>query len=690
MRKLKYIFIVAVGAVLMGCNDFLNTTSESILTDEIVFSDEATMKAVLANIYRNTEGWDRNSRNGASEGGYKAAAESNVDRNLFTSTYISFVRNEIRPTYTDVYTYIRRCNLFLQGLAKSDFFTDEVKKSYEGEARFIRAWIYWIGARYWGGMPIVPDNETWIYTPGMDMDAIAIPRSTEAATFDYLLNEMQAAADLASPKLMDAASPWSRYNKYVALAAKARIALWAASIAYHTDAAINRGTLTPANVRMASGNVGIPVTEANRYYQIALDAAEAVIHSGRYSLYQKVARDGTTDELAQNFFDAVTVKTGNTEVIWALDHSFPDWPNGTNFTENNTPFTHNYQGQGAQTSVFVNTCELFRFRDGTGPAIVQVAPLKADGSYDFKNPIVYDNVLDIWKKDKNSSDIWNDRDPRMFASVIVAGSQLNLADGQGLVHLQTGLFRKDRVSANATDETIWDGLTRQNRSAPYFQTINGHEIEAYSPNGSFPRSTENNFQRTGLHAKKWMDVKTPQASGTTTWQLRLRLADMYLIAAEAMTFGAVTSSYGETANNYFNKVRERAGLQDFTGTLTLDDIRFERNAEFTFEDSRLHDLMRWRIRHELFPTNFTTNINTDVQYARSMSLHPFRYFDPADADAYTTDRTKYKWVFYREPYYLFQGRYLMDQANYYNSFDNAVFDRNTKFTGNPNNRPDGR
>jgi hypothetical protein len=69
----------------------------------------------------------------------------------------------------------------------------------------------------------------------------------------------------------------------------------------------------------------------------------------------------------------------------------------------------------------------------------------------------------------------------------------------------------------------------------------------------------------------------------------LRLAEMYLIRAEALLYGATGSS---TALDDVNTIRQRAGLTDLAGPVTIDDILDERRREFVFEGHWWHDLVR--------------------------------------------------------------------------------------------------
>jgi hypothetical protein len=73
----------------------------------------------------------------------------------------------------------------------------------------------------------------------------------------------------------------------------------------------------------------------------------------------------------------------------------------------------------------------------------------------------------------------------------------------------------------------------------------------------------------------------------------VRLAEMYLTRAEA-NFEAGTS-IGAAPEDDINLIRNRAGLEDLSFALTIDEIRLERQRELAFEGFRLHDFRRWKL-----------------------------------------------------------------------------------------------
>ena len=87
-------------------------------------------------------------------------------------------------------------------------------------------------------------------------------------------------------------------------------------------------------------------------------------------------------------------------------------------------------------------------------------------------------------------------------------------------------------------------------------------------------------------------VSTGQAAAIN--QYVLRLADVYLIYAEA-TLGSGASTADGAALNYFNAIRSRAGLSPKT-SLTFADIMKERRVEFGLESLAWFDVKRFYYR----------------------------------------------------------------------------------------------
>src|SRR5690606_11327080 len=268
--------------------------SQAILPEDQVYSDEKMILAVLANYYGRMD-WGQHLGDPGSFALLDEAAFSSGGPNNMQN-----YADDIWRMYD--YTLIRNLNEFIQGV-KGSTLEEETKRNYEGEARFIRAWVYFNMVKRLGGVPLVGD-EVYSYQPGMNPEELQIARATEQASYEYIIEECTAAADmLTAEKNVNSA----RANKWVALALKARAALYAASIAKY-------GARTP-DVKTAGGEVGIPASEATRFYQIAYETALTIIQDSPYVLYQKNADKG------RNFYEATSSK-GSEEVIWARDYKY--------------------------------------------------------------------------------------------------------------------------------------------------------------------------------------------------------------------------------------------------------------------------------------------------------------------------------------------------------------------------------
>jgi len=77
-----------------------------------------------------------------------------------------------------------------------------------------------------------------------------------------------------------------------------------------------------------------------------------------------------------------------------------------------------------------------------------------------------------------------------------------------------------------------------------------------------------------------------------------RLAEVYLMYAEAMVEKGGGTTADANALKYVNTIRSRANVSPFT-TLTRENVRKERRREMAFEGLRYFDVQRWKIGPEI-------------------------------------------------------------------------------------------
>lgn len=605
--KIKNIFSVLLITLLSlgSCADFLDRDPDKILSDDQVFSDAVMIKSVLANFYGRIT-WGQHIDDSYS---YTILDEA-MKTDGGPDTRQGFEDNRWR-VYD--YTLLRNLNQFLVGVRATTVLDSKTQKELEGEARFIRAWLYFNMVRGMGGMPIVGD-EVFDYVPGMDITALQYPRSTEAGLYDYIISECEAIKDYlpVNPSINAA-----RATKWAALMLKARAAIYAGSIA-------NYNNKMPSPIKTDGGEVGIPASMATKYYETALAAAEEVIKSGKYQLQLS-----KPDDRGRNFYEALSVKENNHEIIWARDYKYPGQTNG--FTQANIPASHAEDIDRCYAGPILNLVEDYEYindRDG------EIKTRDASGNYIFYN---------------KPEDAFLNKDPRLWGTVIYPGA----------------IFKGTPVVLQAGQKHFEKGEWKVVTSEPGDKDDNN--ILITSING--PTTTNNQFvNKSGFFFRKFLD-ETPSASTrgrrSEMWFPRFRFAEAVMIAAEA------SFELGQTgqALTYINMVRSRAGIQELT-TITFDDIVRERRVEFAFEDHRYWDLKRWRLADKIW-----NGIQNDPK-AQQYALFPYLINDPGNPN-------NGKWVFDKIPTHMSPYPRYFQMRNYYNFIDQGWIDNNSKIVKNP-------
>lgn len=592
---------------LTACNDFLDQEPDKILTDDQVFNDPIMIKSVLANYYgRVTWGQHINDSYSFTYIDDAAKCDGGPDQR---STF----ENDLWRVYD--YTLIRNINQFLQGLRKTTVLTDAEKAPLEGEARFLRAWCYFNTCRSLGGMPIVKD-EVFDYTPGMDITTLQYPRATEAEMYDYIINECKEIAGmLPVEKQINSA----RANKWTAKMLEARAALYAGSIA-------NYNNKLPNPVKTSGGEVGIPAEKATEYYKQALAAAEDVIKNSPYIL-----QDKRPDNKGRNFYEATSVKENNTEVIWARDYKYPGQT--VEFTKFNIPKSHAEDIDNSYGGPVLNLVETFEEIETNNPGVGAKIETTENGTYKF-----YESADAPFKT----------RDPRLWGTVIYPGAELKGVP----VILQAGQL----IKGESGWEIVIGDLDSKDSQGHLLTAMNG------------PKETNEQYvNKTGFYYRKFID-ETPAAStrgrGSEMWMPRFRIAEAYLIAAEA----AFELNNGQ-ALTFINAVRIRAGVKPLT-SIVFENIVHENRVEFAFEDHRYWDMKRWRLADKIW------NGNNNDEQARHRRLWPYKVVAPGDPN-------DGKWVFIEDFLFMSPNARYFKMQNYYNFLDLGWINNNPKLVKNP-------
>ena len=468
---------------------------------------------------------------------------------------------------------------------------------YRAQARFVRAYYYWLLLRKYGPIPLLPD-EGLDYTSSYD--DLATPRSTYEDCADYISSEMLLAAkDL--PLLRDRLSI-ARPTRGAALATRAKALLYAAS------PLMNGNTDEYANELVDDkGNKLLSPTYDEEKWAKAAAAAKDVMELGVYDLYTANLRETGSNAS----FPATIVPPYDSEFS---DKNWPDgWKNidpfesyrsvfnGTAGPENpELIFTRgNNGGENIQAMVAHelprvangwNThgltqkqCDAYYMKDGTDCPGKDMEIGRGDGSnrltgYTTQEDV--DNGLYL-PLAKDVSLQYANRSPRFYASVAYNGSVWNMTNELDTWNQDQQVFYYRGDGNGYTNTMFW--------------------------------------LRTGIGVKKFVNPRDTYKGGdidliVEKLEPAIRYADILLIYAEALN--ELTGSYNipswEGTKIYtisrdiselkkgIRPVRIRAGLPDYSAEEYGGQDEFrkmikrERQIELMGEGQRYYDLRRWK------------------------------------------------------------------------------------------------
>lgn len=577
MNKIYASLMLTLFICLNSCSDILDLSPRDKVSADVVLSSEEGVNMYLANLYYllPVEDFGYMPRSGfrVSDNGIVAAMYSDE---AVHSEFGEFGREGF-DYWTSGYELIRKINTLIGQIPDIDVKTinnDELM----GEALFLRAYTYFALVKRYGGLSVIDHVQE--YTN--DFEALKVPRSTEKETYDFILHDL----DDAIIKLSTNITNSRRANKWVALAFKSRVALFAGSIAKYTHAPY----LTLSGVAVDKKLVGIDAQYADEYFKQCIDASEEIVNSGKYGLYKP--NPVNAQEAAVNyqklFEDPNSVLDGVQEPIFIKGYT-----SGTDLTQNYDIWfrpnqlanTWPHPGRLNPVLDLVDVYEDYT-DDGTGIS----RPIKSrvdnnESNYSGFNPSVNYNHFP-----KSSPEaIFNGKDARLFASLLLPGStwkNTKIVIQGGLVRTDGSLLFRTHGSATGADGSV-------------YYTFGSEKSDEYSGFAT----DQGNYTRTGFLFKKFLqetkEVQPEGGKGDNDW-IEIRMGEVLLNYAEAIAeYTQATQAMRSAGSVALNAVRKRAAHTDDI-PLTVNNVRKERRVELAFENKRYWDLIRWRTFHTEF------------------------------------------------------------------------------------------
>ncbi len=596
-KHIIIILLVGTGLFTSSCKDYLSVEHffDDRQSEERIFNSRDYTEQWLANCYSQLLDYNL-------EIGHKNYTVSNYADDMFYNEggngadYRRFKFGEYdqgwyNQSWTQSYAGIRQASIMINTISEGGTFTDHEVAQYKAEARFIRAYLYWLLLRKYGPVPLMPEK-------GVDYDQtydnLSFPRNTYDEVADFISSEMVLAAkDL--PLKRDNRNI-ARPTRGAALATRAKALLFAAS-------PLANGNAEMAGFTDDQGRVLISQQYSEEKWAKAAAAAKDVIELNAYRIYVVDKRlQGTADypativpphhpeysnksfpagwanidpfESYRSLFNGDLYAAENPEMIFTRGENQTDESHGVlALTRHQMPqMAGGYNSHG----LTLKQCDAYAMDDGS--LFNRQEILAKYGS----NMFVQNNEVDQFKPLK--ANVWKEfahREPRFYASVAFSGA----------------FWTMSSATKNIGENT--------NKQIFYYRGQNEGRV-----NGD-------RWLPTGIGMMKYVNPKDNASNGGKIYprvEITIRYADILLMYAEALNElsgssnipswdGSATYSISRDLNEMkkaISPVRIRAGVPDYEVTVYANQnslrssIKRERQIELLGENQRYYDLRRWK------------------------------------------------------------------------------------------------
>ncbi len=550
------------------------------------------------------------------------------------NAYYSFKQGDYSETFGEgyweqAYNGIYQASVFIHNIYRQDKMTEEMKTDMKGQARFVRAYYYWLLLRRYGPVPIMPD-EGADYT--MSYEALSYPRASYEEVAEYISSEMiQAAKELSSWSRVSGNTSTeniARPTKGAALATRALVYIFAASPLANGQLAngVHGPLVTDGFVKQLVNKDGKQLLSStydeSKWARAAAACRDVIDSPANYELYH--ASYNETDRKTEGYPKTV-------DPFQDGDFSEKDWPEGYRDIDPFVSYRDLFNGV-----VGLDNPEII-FGRGYSAGNVH-ASISAMTSHAMPSSLNGWNCHGVTQKmadayymadgkdcpGRNSEWGGEDADPRPRRAGFTAGRGDNIntfvVKGNGMIGNGVSMQYVEReprfyacVSFNGA---YWCNANPDaTNKRPQIWYYRGDS------DGNGQSNTSGYWQRSGMGFFKYVaptDWRQRKDAGDYEnikwkWEPAIRYADILLLYAEALN--ELTQSYTvpswDGAESYtisrdvtemkrgVRPVRCRAGLPDFEPSVYNDQnamrkkLKRERMIEFIGEGKRYYDLRRW-------------------------------------------------------------------------------------------------
>ena len=267
MKKFfKYTLAIVLGLSLCSCDKLFDSIEGDLtkMSGEDMVSSQAGLERILSDVYNSIP----------------MDAFNTKEKNTLLATSSRATDYSIDVSGFWNYTKMRSINNFIRLLDQAfddQIISQNVHDEMLGEAIFARAYCYFGMVRRYGGVPIVTEPLDDYYD-GKENAGLYVPRSTEKETWDFVISELDRAAELLPESRTDGKY---RATKWAALGLQSRVALYAASVSKYWG----KEAIPSSYAAVSQKLTYMEASYANDYYRKCIEASEAIINSNKFSLY---------------------------------------------------------------------------------------------------------------------------------------------------------------------------------------------------------------------------------------------------------------------------------------------------------------------------------------------------------------------------------------------------------------------
>ena len=657
MKKKNIILIsvfIGAGILFSSCSDYLD--SDKYFEDRITINKVFTSKqrsqqwlayafSFLKNENADVVGKEKETNSFTfADDMYYGDRDVNYDskewNELSYNTFMQGQYNEdnFNQAWTMCYKGIYQASVFINNIDMNTEMTDKERLDYKGQARFVRAYYYWLLLRRYGPVPIVP-NEGIDYTQSYEQ--IAIPRNSYEEVVDYISNEMiQAAKEIQYTK-RDGEN-CARPTKGACLATRALALIYSASPLANG----NNDTYAKSLVD-DKGKELLNSTYKEEKWAKAAAACKDVMELGVYDLYH--ASFNTTEAVG----DPKTIVPADSTCIFAQNTWPKGWKNIDPFKSYRVLFSGDIAPEDNTELIFSRIDQNATEINHSMKSFARHSMPRDFGGWNTHG--LTQKMVDAYYMNDGSDCPGKDRElnggngtERLIGFTTLQdyrqGKYKPLSANVSLQYAN----REPRFYASVGyNGSVWEYLgdpepTHHNRQTFYYRgSGNGYN------NSQF-------YLRTGISVKKYVNqTDVPDREDYRNIKDKaepaIRYADILLLYAEALNELEGTYSIASWDKNTtytiqrnieeiqkgIHPIRIRGGVPDYDAqiysnkNLLRDKIKRERMIEFMGEGKRYFDLRRWKdapkeLNQQIYGCNIMMDANHKSEFHQIIPINNLR------------------------------------------------------------------